>query len=396
MTGMHSITTQLYSCLVIWLVTLSLLMTGCASAPPAPQKRPTAKTKTPPPDTQADQAQAAQQHAQQLEQAMDRHSPADPADQPADHGAIQWIETTPPTATQPANTPSSAESTPTAASDPHGQPAHPMTQAAATGADGSAAGSSPTRAQLIEQLFHDIRHSASPAMEKAMAAAALSLVDPSRPLVDADLTELTAPQRERIRHYHQLITALGKQAVLDDKPVDRAALIEQLDRLLGPRPIRIRQVKLCRRVRGYGVYDAFDSHSFLAGHEQPMIVYVELDDYQSQQAPHGQYLVRLTQEVLLYNEVDGLAVWSQPRVDIMDESRNRRQDFFLVQLIRLPAKLGVGKYLLKVRVKDVTGGSMDEISLPISLVADQDLIVPDQPAPPKPEPNKPSQEEPEK
>ena len=67
-------------------------------------------------------------------------------------------------------------------------------------------------------------------------------------------------------------------------------------------------------------------------------------------------------------------MWKQPATQIVDESRNKRRDFFVVQLIRLPARLGVGKYRLKVRINDLHGGSIDETTLPIQLVADKTIL----------------------
>ena len=43
-------------------------------------------------------------------------------------------------------------------------------------------------------------------------------------------------------------------------------------------------------------------------------------------------------------------------------------------MIRLPARLSVGKYLLKIRITDQHGGSLDEATMPIQIVADQALV----------------------
>ena len=65
-----------------------------------------------------------------------------------------------------------------------------------------------------------------------------------------------------------------------------------------------------------------------------------------------------------------MVVWRQPRAEITDESRNRRRDFFIVQLIRLPANLGVGEFNLKVTVTDLADGSQDEAMVSLKVVAD--------------------------
>jgi hypothetical protein len=74
--------------------------------------------------------------------------------------------------------------------------------------------------------------------------------------------------------------------------------------------------------------------------------------------------------VLYTDDAHGLAVWRQPQVQIVDQSRNRRRDFFVVQVIRLPGRLNVGKYRLKVTVDDVHSNTRAEMSLPIQIVAE--------------------------
>ena len=58
----------------------------------------------------------------------------------------------------------------------------------------------------------------------------------------------------------------------------------------------------------------------------------------------------------------------------MDNSYNQLRDFFVTQHLLLPANLGVGEFVLKVRVTDLQSGTLDERSRPIVLVADQRLV----------------------
>jgi hypothetical protein len=199
-------------------------------------------------------------------------------------------------------------------------------------------------------------------------------MEPGRELEAADLDPLTAEQREQVRRYHQISKTLGSQLAAGKGNLDTDALVTDLERMLAEHPVAIRGAQLCKRVSGYGVYEPFDSTTFLAGAEHPMIVYVELDHFRSVPDQNtGGFQVRLTQELELFNESDGLAVWRQPAVEILDRSRNRRRDFFVVQLVKLPARLSVGKYVLKVRINDQNGGSVDESSVPLQVVADQSL-----------------------
>lgn len=230
------------------------------------------------------------------------------------------------------------------------------------------------RQALLDNLLKDIRTSQDPAMAKAVSAAALALVDSGHKLDEADLAPLSPAQRDQVQRYHRTIMLLGKKLASGDQSMSPSEVSDQLTAILGESSLHMSNIQLCRKVSGFGVYDTFESNTFLAGREQPMIVYAELENFRSTQDARGQYQVKLTQEIVLYNESDGLAVWKQPTAEIVDRSRNRRRDFFVVQLIRLPARLSVGKYRLKIRVNDVVGGSIDESSVQIQIVAGESLV----------------------
>ncbi len=57
----------------------------------------------------------------------------------------------------------------------------------------------------------------------------------------------------------------------------------------------------------------------------------------------------------------------------MDVTSKTRRDFFTTQLIALPPALSVGKYHLKIRVRDENSGAEAEDSLPFEMVADSKL-----------------------
>jgi len=231
------------------------------------------------------------------------------------------------------------------------------------------------REALLKQIRQRVTDSNDAAVHKAMSLAALAIVDPSFQLDENELAALPPTQRELVRQFHGLFSSLGTQ-VASGQPVDRNALGDRLNAIIGEQPLAIRNVKLCDRVRSFGVYEELPGTTFLAGREQPMVVYVELDHFKSVKTG-AIHEVKLSQELVLYNDADGLAVWRQPEQQIVDESRNQRRDFYVVQPTRLPARLGVGKFVLKVRVRDIHGGTRDEVRVPINLVADPALVKPD-------------------
>jgi hypothetical protein len=227
--------------------------------------------------------------------------------------------------------------------------------------------------RLARVMMHQLRHSDDPALKKAIDAVALSVVSGDRTLSPDILASLDPRQRETVSRFHLLMIQLTDR-IAERGHIDPETISEQLDATFGVQPIEIETVQLCRRVDNYGVYEPFAGDTFLAGRDQRMIVYVQLDHFASQQQPDDLYEVRLSQEIVLYNASDGLPVWRLPIETIVDRSRNRRRDFFTVKIIRLPARLGVGKYQLKVTVNDLHGSTTASATIPINLVADQTLV----------------------
>lgn len=151
------------------------------------------------------------------------------------------------------------------------------------------------------------------------------------------------------------------------------------------KPLSIAETRLCTKVEGYGVYNElrkFDGeHKFLVGRAARMIVYVEPVNFQrtsiSRDGVWG-HEVRLIQDLRLYHaakDADTL-VWRKPDQPINDFSRNRRRDFFVVQVIELPANLGVGSYRLKTIMTDKANGAVAETIIPLEIVADASALRP--------------------
>lgn len=225
---------------------------------------------------------------------------------------------------------------------------------------------------LTQQLTQSIRNSSQTPIQKALALSSLSLSSNQNLLLPDDLKELDSAQMQQVRKMHMLVLqTLAKQQANGKASDDQqSAMNDQITKLFGPATTRIGKVEFCRNVSGYGVYEPFESTTFLAGVEQPLILYVELENFNSL-FDGQQYRVRLSQQVSLYTDADGVRVWNLPQEEIIDVSRNKRRDFFTVQLLHLPARLGVGKYRLKVRIHDINAGSYDEVAMPITLIATQ-------------------------
>lgn len=236
--------------------------------------------------------------------------------------------------------------------------------------------SSLSRGELLDALADQLGHADDPAMATAITAAALSLADPSLKLDPSLLEPLKPLQRESVQRLHQLFVDVYRQSAdpSSDFRLDRPTLDAALAEAFGNQPIGITRTEFCRSVAGFGVFEPFETHNFLSGQQNRAIVYVEVDSFTHQALDNDQQEVRLTQELILYKENDGLAVWRHEPTQIVDVSRNRRRDFYIVQMITLPARLSEGRYRLKVRVTDQHGNSVDETTMKLNIVADPAML----------------------
>lgn len=266
------------------------------------------------------------------------------------------------------------------ADDPAADGAQPQIGDGATGT-GTATGPAKivrqpmTEKQLVQKLLDQLSDSSRSPTGKAMLAAALSALSGDAQVDSRLLADLSPNERLDVRRFAVAFASLVSAADKGEaSPLKRERISKVLESLAGPEPMQITAMALCSKVSGFGVYEPFDSTNFLAGRDQRMIVYTELDNFTSTVGVGNVYEVRLSQQVVLHNEADGLAVWKQDPVRIVDRSRNKRRDFFTVQMITLPARLGVGKYLLKVTITDQQGSSVDEKTMPIRIVADRSLV----------------------
>lgn len=341
-------------------------------------------------------AKQSEEHARKMAAAVDR-SAAPPADaaskqtQPVAAAAspasgkpkskakpveVKWIEQ--PTANvgnaSVDDVPVEASSSPTvAAASPVQTKEKPITVSASPTVANTSS-SALTRRDILMHLADDIRASDDPATVKTTRLAALALFDPALKPTPEDMAKLEPTQRAHVERLQKALGVIAERLEAGDPFMQPDQLAEDFRRALGEQPLRIRNLQLCRRVKGFGIYESFENSTFLAGREQPVIAYVEIENFHSEKND-TEYSVKLTQELTLYNESDGLAVWQQQPVEIVDRSRNERRDFFVVQLVKLPARLTVGKYRLKIRMTDTLGGSIDETSVPLQIVADPAMVM---------------------
>lgn len=231
---------------------------------------------------------------------------------------------------------------------------------------------------LSRELYATGSYSSTP-LRELLAIAAMSLIDPQRRLDPNAIPDLTEKERELLGKLQAFFAELG-ESIAGGKQDSEKAIIEAVARLreglVKPPSLRLATAALCTRVGGFGDYSTFDKNCFLAysgGAQQKVIVYLEIDDFTSDLNAQNEYITKIAQQLTIYADRDGIPVWKEDWQTAVDITKNKRQDFFTVQVVTLPKALTVGKYHLKVRARDEKSGAEAEASIPFEMVADPRL-----------------------
>jgi hypothetical protein len=232
---------------------------------------------------------------------------------------------------------------------------------------------------LSRELCRQAAYSDAP-VRQLLLVAATTILDPQRAIDPATHPGLTDRERDILAKMQAFFAGIGTALAESGDPEDVVKAVEALHRSLATEPqLRIARTALCTRVGGFGNFDelrrnAAGNYVFLAHSGQQAVVYVEVEEFTSRQNDKGDWITELAQQLTIYSDRDGIPVWGGGDWQVgVDRSRNRREDFFVVQVITLDERLSVGRYQLKVRVRDERSGAEAETSIDLEMVADPAL-----------------------
>ncbi|HPF37300.1 MAG TPA: hypothetical protein P5081_15545 [Phycisphaerae bacterium] len=124
------------------------------------------------------------------------------------------------------------------------------------------------------------------------------------------------------------------------------------EKLRAKADLQVPKVELCTEIKQFGVYTPFPSTDFKAGVPNPVLIYVEVDNFESRKMPSGEYRTVLGARLTLLSS-EGRELVSMDDSNIEDISRGVRRDFFLAfGPITIPGNLPVGDYIVKVEIED--------------------------------------------
>jgi hypothetical protein len=223
-----------------------------------------------------------------------------------------------------------------------------------------------------------------------LAMAALEVLKPGATQTVVSATGIGVPlagdDRVAVEAVRQFAAGLGAPAAEKETLADR---VESLAvELAGFRSLRV-NAELCSKVTGYGQYVGLGTTKFLQGRPTKAVVYAEVSNfahrglsgtetaaaYMPDNPTHDRWAVDLTEELRLYHS-DDVVVWARPEQGVVETSRNKRRDFYLVQTVTFPPTLSVGAYTLKVIVRDKVKNQVCEAAIPFEVVAEEALTRP--------------------
>lgn len=151
---------------------------------------------------------------------------------------------------------------------------------------------------------------------------------------------------------------------------DRVApILEMAERLRDAGTLSMGQVTLCHAITGFGLYEQMEPvfpAKIPSGWSGQALLYAEVDGFASTLVENDEWETQLTEQCTLYSNT-GLQVWSGPKNEVIDRSQNKRRDFHISKVLRLPEDLPAGAYTLKLTLTDQTSNRLTEQTIGIRI-----------------------------
>ncbi len=129
-------------------------------------------------------------------------------------------------------------------------------------------------------------------------------------------------------------------------------------------PMRITELKLCRKVERFGSFEPLDSTAIKPG--RPILVYCEMAGLEYE-ARGDQFVSRLSSHLELRSDGEGPIVWEQALQTAEDVCRRPRHDYFVWYRINLPIPLEPGSYRLRMVETDLIAERTTSAEIPMTI-----------------------------
>jgi hypothetical protein len=175
--------------------------------------------------------------------------------------------------------------------------------------------------------------------------------------------ELTEQRRGLLARQIALESALMRMLEDEADGADQvyAALESLRDAVRDDAELGLPTLALCSKVTTFGVYDELPDAALVPHRANRAIVYCEIENLKAERDPSDRYRTLLSTRLELFDQ-SGKSRWTHEERRIEDISRQRREDFFIAQLVTFPADLSPGEYVLKASVTDLLGSKTNEVT----------------------------------
>ncbi|MEQ8768984.1 MAG: hypothetical protein RIB60_00590 [Phycisphaerales bacterium] len=234
--------------------------------------------------------------------------------------------------------------------------------------------------ELVDELVAVLGEIAETSDEPYRMGLALAGLETLSPGALYELTESGVLMPDEVRTLlaaHEFLSGLSAGGGLPDPGSVSDLLGNVKERLDEHAPLKITAAELCTRVMGYGQYDMFPkaadgSYQFVAGRRQPIILYVEVDRFGRRPKVGTDGLARwevsLSQTLEIFHDADDLLVMARDAETDTSLSRNKIRDYYLINQTYLPENLSIGRYNLKVTMRDENKQAVATAIVPVTIV----------------------------
>ena len=178
----------------------------------------------------------------------------------------------------------------------------------------------------------------------------------------------SVPQQQQ-EFWTQMFWALSNtfdDEALPNPAVRAAATVAQLraavEQIETQSALELLRTRFCRQIDGFGEFVTFENDSFTPG--QPVLIYTEVRNFQSESTPQGDYRTVLRSSLAIREEsAKGPVVFEVDLPETEDRCFSRRQDYFHSYRIELPSTLKPGPHVLTLEMTDDLTGKTGSTTL---------------------------------
>jgi hypothetical protein len=140
-------------------------------------------------------------------------------------------------------------------------------------------------------------------------------------------------------------------------------LVEAISKLSEAAPLVIRNLVFCTEVQSFGCVKRFEKYDFRPNQE--VLLYAEVENFASERTSQG-YHTSLRSSYQIFDG-RGQRVAQQSFSPTEENCQNARRDFFIGYHLRMPKRIGPGKYTLQLVIEDLMCRKTGQASIEFSV-----------------------------